>query len=90
MRRMSGRRRIATLLTVLTVATSAAATAAAATAAVRALRPAAAAAPAPHLMAFGGRSAVQQQSGLGGKLDATLADLVRHASRVRAGHELED
>ena len=92
MRRMSARRRIAALLTVLAAATSAAASSAAATAAVRTVTPAAAAAAAsaPHLMAFGGRSAMQQRSGLGGKLDATLADLVRHASRVRAGHELED
>lgn len=89
---MSARRRIAALLTVLAAATSAAASSAAATAAVRTVTPAAAAAAAsaPHLMAFGGRSAMQQRSGLGGKLDATLADLVRHASRVRAGHELED
>jgi hypothetical protein len=81
---MTARQWIATLLTVLTAAASGAATAA-----VRADRPVTAA-PAPHLMAFGGRSAAQRQSGLGGKLDATLADLVRHASRARAGHALED
>jgi hypothetical protein len=84
MRRMTARQWIATLLTVLTAAASGAATAA-----VRADRTVTAA-PAPHLMAFGGRSAAQRQSGLGGKLDATLADLVRHASRARAGHALED
>jgi Subtilase family len=84
MRRMTARQWIATLLTVLTAAASGAAPAA-----VRADRPVTAA-PAPHLMAFGGRSAAQRQSGLGGKLDATLADLVRHASRARAGHALED
>jgi hypothetical protein len=87
MQRMTAVRRIVTLLTLLTAAATGAATGA-----VPPARPAgaAAAAPAPHLMAFGGRSAAQRQSGLGGKLDATLADLVRHASRVRAGHALED
>jgi Subtilase family/Putative Ig domain len=43
-----------------------------------------------HLTAFGGRSATQQRSGLGAKLDATLADLTRHLDRVRPGHELAD
>jgi hypothetical protein len=45
---------------------------------------------AAHLTAFGGRSADQQRSGLGARLDATLADLARHMNRVRAGHELAD
>ncbi|HWZ64083.1 MAG TPA: S8 family serine peptidase [Steroidobacteraceae bacterium] len=31
------------------------------------------------LMAFGGRSAAQMRSGFGGKLDAALADIARHA-----------
>ena len=43
-----------------------------------------------HLMAFGGRSAAQRQSAVGGKLDAALSDLSRHTSRVRRGHALED
>ena len=43
-----------------------------------------------HLMAFGGRSAAQRQSAVGVKLDAALADLSRHTSRVRPGHALED
>ena len=42
------------------------------------------------LMAFGGRSAAQLASGIGGKLDAALADLAEHASRVRPDHTLED
>ena len=37
-------------------------------------------------MAFGGRSAAQQRSGVGAKFDAALADLARHANRARAGH----
>ncbi|HVN44344.1 MAG TPA: S8 family serine peptidase [Steroidobacteraceae bacterium] len=51
--------------------------------------PAAPAGRAP-LMAFGGRSAAQFASGIGGKLDAALADLTRHAYRIRPDHELED
>ncbi len=51
--------------------------------------PAARAGSAP-LMAFGGRSAAQLASGIGGKLDAALADLAEHASRARPGHALED
>ncbi len=43
-----------------------------------------------RLMAFGGRSAAQLASGIGGKLDAALADLARQTSRVRPGHALED
>lgn len=43
-----------------------------------------------QLMVFGGRSAAQMRSGIGGKLDATLADLSRHTAGVRAGHELAD
>jgi subtilisin family serine protease len=43
-----------------------------------------------HLMVFGGRSASQQGSAGGIKLDPALADLSRHISRVRPGHELED
>ena len=42
------------------------------------------------LMAFGGRSLAQQHSAGGGKLDAALADLARHLSRVRGGRALED
>jgi hypothetical protein len=45
---------------------------------------------AAHLTAFGGRSAVQQRSGIGAKLDATLADLTRHIDRVRPGHQVAD
>lgn len=60
----------------------------AATSAVHRLAGAAAAVPAAprgHLMAYGGRSAAQQRSGLGGKFDAALADLARHANRARPG-----
>jgi subtilase family protein len=39
------------------------------------------------LMAFGGRSAVQMKSGFGGKLDAALADIARHA---RSGSSVAD
>ena len=42
-----------------------------------------------RLMVFGGRSAAQL-AGTDRKLDATLADLVRHAYLARAGHALED
>ena len=53
--------------------------------------PAAAAGPGnARLIAFGGRSAAQLASGIGGKLDAALADLTRQRSRVRPGHALED
>ena len=50
------------------------------------------AAPTGHaaLLAYGGRSAEQQRSGIGGKLDAALADLTRHASVARPDHLLED
>ena len=51
--------------------------------------PAVAAGAAP-LMAFGGRSAAQLASGIGGKLDAALADLTEHASRARPDHALAD
>jgi len=54
------------------------------------LRHAAVAAGAAPLMAFGGRSATQLASGIGGKLDAALADLTRHVDRARPGHTLED
>jgi Subtilase family len=42
------------------------------------------------LMVFGGRSLAQQRSTGGAKLDAALADLARHLSRVRKGRALED
>jgi Subtilase family len=42
-----------------------------------------------QLMVFGGRSA-QQLAGTAAKLDAALADLVRHAYRARADHALQD
>ncbi len=59
----------------------------AATSAVHHLAGVAAAPTAPrgHLMAYGGRSVAQQRSGLGGKFDAALADLARHANRARPG-----
>jgi subtilisin family serine protease len=47
--------------------------------------PAAQVMPRAHLMAYGGRSAAQQRSGVGGKFDAALADLARHSNRARAG-----
>src|SRR5690242_11960939 len=43
-----------------------------------------------QLMVFGGRSAEQMARGIGGKMDATLADLATHLGRVRADHALED
>jgi subtilisin family serine protease len=43
-----------------------------------------------HLMAFGGRSAAQLSSGVGGKLDAALADLARNAYRAQPGQMLAD
>lgn len=49
----------------------------------------AAAGPAGQLMVFGGRSADQMARGIGGKLDATLAELARQAGRARADHALE-
>ena len=52
--------------------------------------PAAATTGSARLMAFGGRSAAQLASGIGGKLDAALADLTRQTSRVRSDHALED
>ncbi|HUL48092.1 MAG TPA: S8 family serine peptidase [Steroidobacteraceae bacterium] len=42
------------------------------------------------LLAFGGRSATQLRSGIGGKLDAALADLSSHAYLARPDHQLED
>jgi len=42
------------------------------------------------LLAFGGRSAAQLRSGIGGKLDAALADLSSHAYLARPDHQLED
>ncbi len=51
--------------------------------------PAAPAGSAP-LRAFGGRGAAQLASGIGGKLDAALADLTRHARLARPDHLLED
>lgn len=42
------------------------------------------------LRAFGGRSAAQLRSGIGGKLDAALADLSSHAYLARPDHLLED
>src|ERR1700704_3507175 len=43
-----------------------------------------------HLIAFGSRSPAQQRSASARKLDGALADLARHAYRVRPGHALED
>jgi hypothetical protein len=42
------------------------------------------------LMAFGGRSAAQLRSGIGGKLDAALADIARHAGSARPDHAVAD
>jgi hypothetical protein len=47
-------------------------------------------APGVHLVAFGSRSPAQWHSATLRKLDGALADLARHAYRVRAGHALED
>ena len=47
-------------------------------------------APGVHLVAFGSRSPAQWHSATLGKLDGALADLARHAYRVRPGHALED
>jgi len=54
------------------------------------LRHAPVAAGAAPLMAFGGRSTEQLASGVGGKLDAALAELTRYAYRARPDHALED
>ena len=43
-----------------------------------------------HLVAFGSRSPAQWHSATLRKLDGALADLARHAYRVRAGNALED
>jgi Subtilase family len=64
--------------------------ASAADSAVRLPKHVAAVAATSPLMAFGGRSAAQLHSAIGGKLDAALADLSRHANRVRPAHALED
>jgi len=53
-------------------------------------KPAARAAGSAQLMAFGGRSAAQRESGSAGKLDAALADLSRHLNRVSSERALED
>jgi hypothetical protein len=45
---------------------------------------------AAQLMAFGGRSVTGEAGATDLKLDAALADLSRHLSRVRTGHALED
>lgn len=38
-----------------------------------------------HLVVYGGRSLAQQRSGMGAKLDGALAQLARHANKVRPG-----
>jgi hypothetical protein len=43
-----------------------------------------------RLHAYGGRSAQQQRSATSAKYDAALADIARHLSGVRSGHEIED
>ncbi|MGC2031746.1 MAG: hypothetical protein WA642_17135, partial [Steroidobacteraceae bacterium] len=53
------------------------------------LRPAAAPGTA-HLLAFGSRGAQQSRTAAGAKFDGALADLSRHAARVRADHAIED
>ena len=53
-------------------------------------RAAAPASGAAQLMAFGGRSVTGEAGATDLKLDAALADLSRHLSRVRTGHALED
>ncbi len=45
---------------------------------------------ASHLVAFGSRGPLQALGPNAGKLDGALADLARHASAVRPGHQLED
>jgi len=57
---------------------------------VPAQKPAARISGGAQLMAFGGRSTTQRQTGSGRKLDAALADLSRHLNRVRSEHALED
>jgi subtilase family protein/putative Ig domain-containing protein len=42
------------------------------------------------LMAFGGRSAAQLASGIGGKLDAALAEIARHSGSARPGSVVAD
>jgi len=43
-----------------------------------------------HLVAFGSRGVQPQEGIASGKLDSALADLARHAARVRPGHALQD
>jgi PASTA domain-containing protein/subtilase family protein len=45
---------------------------------------------AAHLVAFTGRSPAQRAASDSDKMDAALADLVRHAPRARRGHALAD
>jgi subtilase family protein len=45
---------------------------------------------AARLQVFGSRSAEQQQSGVGRKLDATLAELTRSSGSIRPEHALSD
>jgi hypothetical protein len=45
---------------------------------------------AAHLVAFTGRSFAQRAAGDSDKMDAALADLVRHAARARPGHVFSD
>jgi len=45
---------------------------------------------AAHLYVSGSRSAQQRQSAVAAKLDSVLADLARHAARVRPAHALAD
>ena len=43
-----------------------------------------------RLQVFGSRSVSQQHSSAGAKFDGALADLSRHAARIRPDHAIED
>ncbi|MBS0578996.1 MAG: S8 family serine peptidase [Proteobacteria bacterium] len=88
MKRITSTRLAVSLLTVAAIVGTSAATSA-----VHSPHTAAApvrGAPTARLVAFGGRSAAQVRSGVGGKFDAALADLARHTTLIRQGTALAD
>jgi hypothetical protein len=82
-----GRVAVSVLVLGAIVGTSAATSAVVAPPRARALaRPAAPVPATARLMAFGGRSAAQQRSGVGAKLDAALAGIARHTDLATAAN----
>jgi hypothetical protein len=88
MKRITSTRLAVSLLTVAAIVGTSAATSAVHSAHVSAAP--VRAVPAARLVAFGGRSAAQVRSGVGGKFDAALADLARHTTMIRQGTALAD